>query len=520
MTMRRTIYALCLVFLYSSTSCASDKSSEITPEKDSFPVLITRCIGERPKTYADQSLEIYEVICNHKYRQLSDAFQKQLNTYELPHLSAIPSEVFMHIIGQDRQLAAKVSQLSKKLFVTVCPFLIKNHWEREKNLFQQLLIPKGFRSNVSPSGHYQIDIFNYSQLQGLFSLMNIAPRHYPQPTDKEKLWCSLLQVLNEEFLRSFFSKRETQILFYQQKSSIGLLKDRGLFQGHDSPQQLKNFDFGSHPSVLREVIEHFFSRHTDVEENFQDPLPYENFLILDEDQLVYPEHLTLKNVKKIAAPVFQSALLCKHLDCTGLTSLILGSDGPHQELLFSKAFDRIKNLTHLDLSGLNLKTIPPFVWQNKRLFRLDLSDNQLEEMKAIQPSQQLSLPRLRHLNLAKNQLHSIPNFVFQHTRLRTLSLSTNNFEVVPKEIKKFQNLRLLDFQYNKIKEIHSDLFEIETLYYLNVADNLYESLPCFQISCWADKRNSDGRLRTFHFRSPFLKTLDKILLFTSGSAPE
>ena len=62
-----------------------------------------------------------------------------------------------------------------------------------------------------------------------------------------------------------------------------------------------------------------------------------------------------------------------------------------------------------------------------------------------------TIKQVTKLNLSHKNLKTIPDNVYQYTNLEKLDLSYNRIEVIPQEILKLKKLRTLDLAFNNIK---------------------------------------------------------------------
>ncbi|XP_024085373.1 chaoptin-like [Cimex lectularius] len=102
---------------------------------------------------------------------------------------------------------------------------------------------------------------------------------------------------------------------------------------------------------------------------------------------------------------------------------------------------------------------------------LDLSHNHIEQ---LHMEQFKSLSRLRVVDLSFNHIRSIPRDAFQNTKLERLDLSNNEFLVVPGAAlgEVGFTLRILDMSHNHIERLDSTLFpETPLLTVLNLCHN-------------------------------------------------
>jgi internalin A len=97
------------------------------------------------------------------------------------------------------------------------------------------------------------------------------------------------------------------------------------------------------------------------------------------------------------------------------------------ELLEVIAKAASENATSLDLSGQNIKTIPPEIAQLTNLRELNLSENQITQI----PDAIAQLTNLRELNLSENQITEIPDAIEALSKLEDLDLRGNPLTIPP-----------------------------------------------------------------------------------------
>lgn len=88
-----------------------------------------------------------------------------------------------------------------------------------------------------------------------------------------------------------------------------------------------------------------------------------------------------------------------------------------------------------------------------------------------------TLKQITKLDLSNKNLKSIPKDVFLCTNLTKLILCDNNIREIPKEISLLQKLKVLDLSNNKINVLYADIFRIPKLITLNVANNNLKTIP-------------------------------------------
>jgi Leucine-rich repeat (LRR) protein len=131
-----------------------------------------------------------------------------------------------------------------------------------------------------------------------------------------------------------------------------------------------------------------------------------------------------------------------------------------QDMSRTEAVRRIEQaieeqLTKLDLSGLELKEVPPEIGKCTHLIDLDLSKNQITSI----PEAIGLMSNIKWLNLNSNQITSIPPAIGQMSSLIGLNLDNNQITSIPKEIEHLSNLDCLLLKGNKITLIPKKAIE-------------------------------------------------------------
>jgi Leucine-rich repeat (LRR) protein/GTPase SAR1 family protein len=138
-----------------------------------------------------------------------------------------------------------------------------------------------------------------------------------------------------------------------------------------------------------------------------------------------------------------------------------------------------QRLTELNLSDWNapgeekLTAIPVEVFELEWLERLDLSNNQLNEItNSISRLQNLS-----ELGLNDNQLSEIPDSISLLQNLSELGLNDNQLRELPDSISLLQNLSELGLNDNQLSELPDSIYRLQNLSYLDLSSNQLSELP-------------------------------------------
>jgi len=161
-------------------------------------------------------------------------------------------------------------------------------------------------------------------------------------------------------------------------------------------------------------------------------------------------------------------------------ALKLGKNNITKELLLRgmeadalpKSYKKFSSLEELDLSrNIGLANFPD-VYQNKKLKKLNLLENNLtlSELKPI-PHASLS-----ELNLQKNKIQKVPDAISYFTSLKKLSLNYNEISEVSKNIGALAQLEEMSFYHNKLKSIPSGIYDLSSLKTIDLYYNELERI--------------------------------------------
>lgn len=138
--------------------------------------------------------------------------------------------------------------------------------------------------------------------------------------------------------------------------------------------------------------------------------------------------------------------------------------------------DQVQRLRHLDLSGLNLSTVPSELALFTGLTRLDLSHNRLSQL----PENIGNFSHLWKLDLSHNKLSELPETFGNLTRLRDLNLSENQLTEIPASFSQFVRMEKIDLSSNELTEIFPIFDCCPHLSTLNLSHNFLKKLPEIQ----------------------------------------
>ncbi len=102
-----------------------------------------------------------------------------------------------------------------------------------------------------------------------------------------------------------------------------------------------------------------------------------------------------------------------------------------EQLVNEKVEEAVKSKAiELDLSNLNISTLPKTIFKIKTLKRLNVSNNQITEI----PEEIGYLNRLESLNLEHNQLKSLPTTLARLRKLKNFTCEANPFDGIPQSV--------------------------------------------------------------------------------------
>lgn len=139
-----------------------------------------------------------------------------------------------------------------------------------------------------------------------------------------------------------------------------------------------------------------------------------------------------------------------------------------------KKINKIKETreSKLDLSSLQLETIPKELFTLTWLTMLNLEGNKIE----VISDEIYKLTNIRHLNLSRNFVEELPKNFFQLVNLESLNLSYNKITKINSEINKLKNLNTVDLRGNRIKILDESLLDLAQVEKYNIASDFETKL--------------------------------------------
>jgi len=131
------------------------------------------------------------------------------------------------------------------------------------------------------------------------------------------------------------------------------------------------------------------------------------------------------------------------------------------------------NISKLDLSNSNLKSIPVEIFKLKNLRSLNLSNNLIKDI----PKEICDLKSLEVLDISNNKISNFFAKLCELKKLHTLNLNSNQITSVPKQILNLQQLRKIFLADNKIRTLPEEFSKLNNLLELSISKNPMIELP-------------------------------------------
>ncbi len=164
----------------------------------------------------------------------------------------------------------------------------------------------------------------------------------------------------------------------------------------------------------------------------------------------------------------------------------------------------------LDLSGLELTSLPKAIFALTQLKTLDLGGNRLDSL----PESLGRLTCLESLYLVLNQLNSLPDSIGKLNNLRELEFNANRLSSLPRSLADLKNLRALNLSENLFTSVPDVIRSLPRLEFLWLEKNPLQSLPQWMgaMSTLRELHIEDTRLKTLPDSLRELKSLAKLYL--------
>lgn len=159
-------------------------------------------------------------------------------------------------------------------------------------------------------------------------------------------------------------------------------------------------------------------------------------------KIIIPKEI--KNLKKLEFLLIDGAKLEKSINLKSLENL---SEVVLSRCVISKrVLKQLKNVRILKINYCELNNIPPIVFDLKKIEKLDLSHNKINQI----TEKVLKLETLRELVILDNKIDAIPSYVFDMSSLVLLDISGNNVASIKFPINKKTMLKFLILHSNPI----------------------------------------------------------------------
>jgi len=161
----------------------------------------------------------------------------------------------------------------------------------------------------------------------------------------------------------------------------------------------------------------------------------------------------------------------------------------HRNTFLLSVVDNLKDLTHLNFSGIGLNEIPKVIENFIGLKVVDLSNNEITEIDGAIFNQ---FRYVSKLDLSQNKILCLPKQVRCMQHLQYLDLSENEFEEFSQDFGVLRALRIFNISKNKISSMPSDLNEMVCLRDFNISNNKIDHLPHEKIDCLSSLRKLEA----------------------------
>lgn len=134
----------------------------------------------------------------------------------------------------------------------------------------------------------------------------------------------------------------------------------------------------------------------------------------------------------------------------------------------------MQDLNSLDVSDNPLMTLP-FEWHGMRLFDLNLSCTQIDDLHGLESL--AAFPHFFNLDISRNRFLELPASLRAAKNLKTLIAANNAIRSVPTWLREISLLEQIDFSGNAITKWPAELCDFALLTHLDLTGNPLNSLP-------------------------------------------
>ncbi|MGB7128589.1 MAG: leucine-rich repeat domain-containing protein [Candidatus Rhabdochlamydia sp.] len=133
---------------------------------------------------------------------------------------------------------------------------------------------------------------------------------------------------------------------------------------------------------------------------------------------------------------------------------------------------KLYNLKELDLSWNSIEFLPDLIKTWTQLVKLDLCDNELEDLNRIE-----YLKNLEELNISANRFTSLPPSIGNLKNLESLNIEGNHLIELPSEVSQCTSLKILKVSGNHLSNLPIEIKGLVSLIKFYAFHNQLDSLP-------------------------------------------
>ena len=236
---------------------------------------------------------------------------------------------------------------------------------------------------------------------------------------------------------------------------------------------------------IRTPYKLFFENHNTIVSQIDSRLEVYNFTLSLVEWVQDPNTTGAKDIAANLIASCKAAPWSRNLDLSGLDLNTLPeciTEISHLEKLDLKlneikalpeSIGNLVNLKELDLSLNKIKALPESLGNLRGLNKLNLKENKLREL----PESLGNLRDLNKLNLKENKLRELPVSIENLIDLNELDLENNHLRVIPESIGNLINLKKLSLGGNKLQALPKIIGNFVNLEILHLNSNKIQALP-------------------------------------------